>query len=906
MTTYRLDAIFAPRSIAVVGASPRPHSVGRAILRNLRGAGFDGPVRLVNRTHRAIDGVVAVGNVDDLPPTDLLVVAVPPADIPTLIANAGGRGCAAAIIVTSGLGEGRGSIAEAAQRAARAEGVRLLGPNCLGVQVPRLKLNASFAAELSAPGHIALISQSGAIMAGLVAWANRRGVGLSGAVSLGNQIDVDFGDLLDYFAVDKATGSIVLYVESVIEARKFMSAARAAARSKPVMVIKGGRHVQAAAAVRTHTGALAGADAVYDAAFRRAGLLRVMDLEEMFDAVETLSHLRPFSGDRLAILTNGGGVGVLAVDRVLDLGGNLAALSPETIQSLNQRLPPIWSGANPVDIAGDADAERYAVALDALLADPANDAILVMNVPTALASATEAATVVATRVRAEQARRFPPKPVFGVWLGDDGEAASTLEQSGIPHFATESDAARGFMHLVRYRQTRDALMATPPSLPTAFVPDVVAARGIVAGALAEQRAWLDPLEVSAVLKAYGIPAPPVVFAPNADEAERLAAPMLATGAIAVKILSPEITHKSDMGGVRLGLTHARAVRAATETMLAHVRARAPKARLIGVTLHPMVERRHGRELLAGIAQDPTFGPVVVFGAGGVAVEAIADSALALPPLDLGLARDLIGRTRIARLLHGYRDVPQVDVDAVALTLIKLAQLSADIPELQDIDLNPLVADGTGVIVLDARMAIRPEAGACEPIGDHPRFAVRPYPTEWECGATLSDGAGILIRPVRPDDERLYPPFLQKTNANDLRLRFFGAIKEFDHAAIARFTQIDYARAMAFVAIDKATGEMLGVSRLHTFSDRRSGEFAILIRTDAHRRGLGWLLMQRLIAFARAERIGTIEGEVLAENVTMLKMCRKLGFAVREDHKEAGLCHVALNVVPKEAGAAPTG
>ena len=636
MSTYRLETLFAPRSVAVVGASPRQTSTGRAVLENLLGSGFPGAIHLVNPRYDEIAGVRAVKSYDALPETpDVVAIAVPPAAVPDAVAAAARKGTAVGIIITAGLGHGPGSLAEVCERNARAAGMRLVGPNCLGVLVPGAKLNASFAAAAPPPGDLALISQSGAIAAGLVQWAAGRGVGFSAVVSIGDSLDVDFADLLDHFALDRGTRAILLYVESVKDARKFMSAARAAARAKPVLVIKSGRHAQGAKAAMTHTGALAGSDAVYDAAFRRAGLLRVFDLDELFAAAETLARLSSLSGQRLAILTNGGGVGVLAVDRLIDLGGELAAISPDTMKQLDAALPPIWSHANPVDIVGDAGADRYAVALECLLDDNANDAVLVMNVPTALASALDAAKSVIAVAERERDKRMPPKPVFTMWMGESGPASDAFEAANIPNYKTESAAVYGFMHLVRYRQARDLLMATPPSMPTDFVPDVAAVRPVIDGVLREKRTWLDPVELTAVLSAYSIPITPAVLARDADEAVAAARPHLAKGVpVVLKIQSPDIVHKSEVGGVRLDLASEDAVREATADILSRAHAAKPEARIAGVTVFPMIVRPKARELIVGVADDPTFGPVIAFGQGGTAVEVISDKSLALPPLNL--------------------------------------------------------------------------------------------------------------------------------------------------------------------------------------------------------------------------------------------------------------------------------
>ena len=895
MSTYRLDKLFSPRSVAVVGASPRKTSPGRAVLANLHSAGFAGAIHLVNPHYDEIERVRAVKSYADLPDVpDVVAVAVPAAAVPAAVAAAAQKGTAVAIIVTAGLGHGPGSLADQCEKNARAAGMRLVGPNCLGVLVPGAKLNASFAASAPPAGDLALISQSGAVAAGLAEWASVRGIGFSAVVSIGDSIDVDFADLLDFFAMDRGTRAILLYIESVRDARKFMSAARAAARAKPVLVIKSGRHAQGARAALTHTGALAGSDAVYDAAFRRAGLLRVLDLDELFAAAETLCRLTALSGKRLAILTNGGGVGVLAVDRLADLGGELAGISPETTKKLDAALPPIWSRANPVDIAGDADDARYALALEHLLDDDANDAVLVMNVPTALASAIDAAKSVIAVTEQHHKKHFPPKPVFAMWVGESSAAAKAFEAAGIPSYATESAAISGFAHIVRYRELRDLLMATPPNLPRDFAPDIAGVRPVIDGALREQRTWLDPIETTRVFSAYGISITPATLAGNAEEAVAAARPHLAKGTpVVLKIQSPDIVHKSEVGGVRLNLANEDAVRAAAVEILRSARAAKPEARITGITVFPMIVRPKARELIVGVADDPTFGPVIVFGQGGTAVEVISDKALALPPLDLELARRLIGRTRVSRILKAYRNVPAADERAVELLLVKLAQLVADFPEIREIDLNPVLADETGVIAVDARVSVAPVERLPRGARGNPRFAIRPYPTEWERHLRLRDGTAILVRPVRPEDEPLYLPFFAAVTPGDLRLRFFAPVKDFSHAFIARFTQIDYARAMAFIAIEEATGDMLGVVRVHADANYDTGEYAILVRSDLKGRGLGYMLMQLIIEYARAEGLRCIQGQVLQENTTMLEMCRELGFQVASDPQEPSSLIVRL-------------
>ena len=895
MSTYRLKNLLLPNSVALVGASSRHGSVGRAILANIRKANFAGEFGVVNPRHAEIDGFAAVARLDQLRfVPELVVITAPPPSVAAIIEEAGKLGAAGALIITAGLGHGPGSIADAVERAARKYGMRLVGPNCLGMMIPAVQLNASFSAHMPVAGNLALISQSGAIAAGMVEWAAQRSVGFSGIVSIGDQLDVDIADLLDYFAMDIKTRAILLYVEAINDARKFMSAARAAARIKSVVVVKSGRMAQGAKAAATHTGALAGSDAVYDAAFRRAGILRVSDLRELFDCAETLGRVGSPPGKRLAILTNGGGIGVLAIDRLAELGGIPAVISPATREKLDAVLPPTWSGSNPVDIVGDAGPDRYAAALEGLLADTSNDAVLVMNVQTAIASAEDIANTVTAIVRKyREQRRGAAKPVLAVWVGAAPKIISLLSDAGIPNYPTEDDAVRGFMHLVRHREVVEVLAQVPPAMPSGFAPDTETARQIVTAAIADGRQWLDPVEVKRMLEAYDIAMVPTFAAADANAAVAYASKLFAQGmTVVLKIMSRDIIHKSDVGGVVLNLTSADAVRTATADILARAKALRPEARIAGVIVQAMVLRQKARELILGLANDPTFGTVVVFGRGGTAVEIINDKALALPPLDLHLARDLIERTRVSRLLRAYRDVPAVKQDAVAMVLVKLAQMAADIPEIHELDINPLLADEAGVLAVDARIVVGP--GIRKFAGSGPaNFAVRPYPSQWQRHVEVKNGWRVLVRPIRPEDEPLIHELLDHVTPGDLRLRFFAPMKQFSHEFIARLTQLDYARAMAFVALDEATGDLVGVVRIHSDSIYESGEYAILLRSDLKGKGLGWALMQMIIEYSRSEGLKVISGDVLAENTVMLEMCRGLGFDVKSDPVEHGICNVRL-------------
>jgi acetyltransferase len=879
MTVRNLDRLFKPASVALIGASNQPLSPGAVIARNLRGGGFAGPIMLVNPNHREIDGEICHPDVASLPATpDLAVVVTPPDTVPEIIAALGARGTKAAVVITAGFGESgvdRGrALLQAMLEAARPHLLRIVGPNCFGIMVPGRGLDATFGHLAAKPGKLAFVTQSGAIMTGIVDWASARGIGFSHLVSVGGMADVDFGDLLDYFAQDAATSAILLYMEAVTEARKFMSAARAASRRKPVIVLKAGRQAEGAKAVASHTGALAGADGVYSAAFRRAGMLRVRSLQDLFDAAEILATTARVKGDRLAILSNGGGFGVLATDALIDEGGHLAELAPATLQRLDAVLPTTWSRGNPVDIIGDAPGRRYADALGALFEDPGVDAVLALNCPTGVASSVDAAEAV---VAAAQMPRHPP--LMTSWVGDSPtveRARRLLETNHLPVYDTPGQAVLAFMHLVRYRDSQRALMETPPSAPEQFVPDAAVARAVIERALACGRDWLTEPEAKEVLAAYRIP---VAATRTVADAEEAASAAEAIGfPVAVKILSPDLTHKSDVGGVALDLADAVQVQAAVEAMRGRVAEAASKARIEGFVVQPMIRRPNAHELIIGASDDAQFGPVILFGHGGTAVEIVADRALALPPLNMRLAHDLIAQTRVSKLLSGYRDRPPADLDAIAVTLIKVAQLVGDFAEIAELDINPLLADQDGVIALDARVRVGRASAPPER-----RLAIRPYPKELEDQIRLTRGRTLLLRPIRPEDEPMLIAAFHKLSPESMRLRFFAPIKELTHETAASFTQIDYDREMALVLADHdrpGTAELYAIVRFSADPDQDKAEFALTVRDDVTGGGLGPLLMRRLIDYARERGIGEIFGHVLRENIAMLAICRALGF---EEH-----------------------
>ncbi|HWH46462.1 MAG TPA: bifunctional acetate--CoA ligase family protein/GNAT family N-acetyltransferase [Burkholderiales bacterium] len=886
MTVRNLKYLFRPESIALIGASDRPQSLGATVMRNLLAGGYAGNIVPVNPKHARVAGKRAfpdVGSLEQAP--DLAIICTPPHDIPGIIGQLGAKGGKAAVVLTAGLAaitnsQGR-TLTQAMLDAAKPHLIRILGPNCVGLLVPTIGLNASFAHIGARPGKIAFVSQSGALTTALLDWTNSRGIGFSHFISLGESADVDFGDVLDYLALDPATAAILLYVEAITSARKFMSAARAAARNKPVIAVKSGRVAESAKAAASHTGALAGSDEVYDAAFRRAGMLRVETTFNLFVAAETLALARPVRGDRLTIMSNGGGPAVMATDALIRGGGRLPRLADETLQRLNQYLPATWSRANPVDIVGDAPAERYARTLQDLLADPQADAVLLIHAPTAIVPSDAIAAACVPVARAAE------QNVLSCWLGSAAveKARRIFVEAGIPSYDTPEDAVYAFLKMEEFRRNRESLMQTPPSTPAGFSADTDKARNIVCKVLSAGREILTEVEAKEVLGAYGIPVVVTRVATSPAEAVRLADEM--GFPVALKILSPDVTHKSDVGGVALNLESGLAVQDSARAMASRLRELHPDARLTGFTVQPMAHRPGAQELIVGATTDATFGPVILFGHGGTAVEVIADRAVALPPLNTALARDVISRTRISKLLAGFRDRPAADLDAICGVLMRTAQLIADVPEIVELDINPLLADAQGVIALDARIRIAPA-----PTSGSERFAIRPYPQELQ-ESKMASGTPVLLRPIRPEDEARLKYLIDHCKPEDTYFRFFSAIRELPHSQLARFTQIDYDREMVFVAIG-ADDELLGEVRTVTDPDNDQAEFGILVSSGAQGKGIGHALLEKMIRYCRARGTKELVGDVLPNNSRMLALAGNLHFQ-RGRPPGAGVVRVSLRL-----------
>nr|WP_319390296.1 bifunctional acetate--CoA ligase family protein/GNAT family N-acetyltransferase [uncultured Cohaesibacter sp.] len=893
MSSFNLDVFFRPRNVALIGASATTGSIGNALVKNLLEGKYREKLFLVNPKGGTLEGNPVYKSIPDIDGiVDLAIVAIAPPSVVETIEQLGQKGCRGAIILSINMGTGEGSLADEAAEAAARHHIRLLGPNTIGVLSPMAGLNASFSHVPGLSGDLGLISQSSAIVTSVAEWASHNNVGFSGMVALGDKVDVDIADMLDYFAMDQQTRAILLYIENIRDARKFMTSARAAARAKPVILMKTGRHPQGLAAVASRKSALAGADEVYDAAFERAGLLRVYSLHAIFDAVETLTHIRTLKGHDLAIVANSNGVGVLAVDHLVESGGSLATLSDETIARLDDILPAGWSRNNPVYIVTDADTERYKAALDIVMDDKGVHAVLGMFSPSAIGSSEDAARSVAALMAERKKAGKRRVPVFAVRLGGGPDVVKLYEEADIAHFETPADAIQGLSYVLRHMKAQDQLMLMPPALGT-FQPDYEAARTVIDEALVEGHDCLDAVDVSTLLKAYGLPMAASHAATSAVEAAQLAAPIIsAHGAAVVKINSPDIRFKSDIGGVVLGLANSGAVATAAQQVLERAREAHPHANIKGVTVHPMIRKPHAIELLAGMMVDEVFGPVMVFGRGGTAVEVIRDKALALPPLDLLSARAMIEKTRVNRRLEGYRDTAPCDKDALAEMLVRMSQMIADFPEIQELDFNPVLADVNGNVIADARVRVAPTAQHDHP---HQRFAIKPYPNEWEQERQLKDGRTAFIRPMRPEDEALFPSFFAHVTDDDMRLRFFSAARSMSHAFIARLTQIDYARSMAFIALDKDSGEMLGSVRLMGDTDHEKGEYAVMVRSDLKGLGLGWILMKLILAYAEKDGFREVEGEVLRSNQTMRQMCEALGFDTRMDPDDPDLVHMVFQV-----------
>ncbi|MCB1876871.1 MAG: bifunctional acetate--CoA ligase family protein/GNAT family N-acetyltransferase [Chromatiales bacterium] len=877
--------MFEPASVAVFGASEREDSVGGIVFRNLLEGGYKGELIPVNPKHKQIHSVACLQGPKDLRHgVDLAVIATPAPTVVGILSALVDVGIKAVVVLSAGFAEagekGKAMQAEAVA-IARRHHIRLLGPNCLGLLTPSIGLNASFAFGRVKAGDLALVSQSGAICTAILDWASPNQVGFSSVVSLGDAADVDFGDALDYLALDHKTKSILLYVEGVNDARRFMSGLRAAARIKPVIVVKAGRSKESTRAAISHTGALVAGDDVFDAALQRAGAVRTNTISRMFAAATVLSSRMRATGKHLAIVTNGGGPGVIATDRAVERGLQLAGLSEKTRQRLDEVLPAHWSHANPVDILGDATPERYADALTATLGDRGVDGVIVLLTPQAMTDPLGVAKVVV------EAAGKTRKPVLAGWMGETQvrEAWEYFSSHRLPCFNSPEVCVEAFAYLAEYHCNQQLLVQTPGPLLDNAKTDVAGARLIVEGVLDQGRTQLSDAEAKAVLAAFRIPVNAPILCRSANEAlvtaETIGYPVV------MKIQSPDIIHKTDVGGVRLNVSGSQVVRRAFQEMMEQVARREPGARLDGVTLEAMVVVPHARELMVGVLRDPAFGPVISFGAGGIAVEVLQDRTVALPPLNEFIIDNLLAGTRVHKLLDQFRDLPPVHHRALENALLRISDLVCELPEIVEMDINPLIASPEGVIAVDARIRVdRHTPGN----GRYGHMAIHPYPGHLEETWQLSDGTEVTIRPIRPEDADIEQAFVRGLSQEARYFRFLQSLSELPPEMLARFTQLDYSREMALIAVYKKDGKdaEIGVARYATNPDGESCEFALVVADEWSGKGLGSRMMRSLMSAARSQGLVRMDGEVLSNNNKMLRLAKRLGFSLHADPDDPGL------------------
>lgn len=894
MSRHRLSALLDPRSIAVYGASETPGSTGRHLMEALRQGGFRGRIGPINPARTSVLGEPCVPTALDLDfVPDVALAVVPAAALAQVVGDAADRGTRFVVVFATGYDTltRSGRAAEAALlRTARERGVRLLGPHCMALMRPSTGVAAGFTPGTVKPGRMALLSQSGAVVTSLLDWAVPAGIGFSSVLSLGSALDLDFGELLEWYQYDALTDSVLLYLEGVRDARRFMSSVRALARVKPVVIMKAGRSRELAtpdgsdSTHSSHSDALTGRDRVFDAAISRAGAVRARTTMQLLATARMLALKKRPGGPRLAILANGGGPGVIAADAVLHDDLELAELSRDTVAALDAALPAYGSHRNPVNLLADADAARIERALKAVLADAGVDAALLLFSPQAVTTSADAADAVASAAAGQS------KPVAAVMAGGASAVAGQrrLDEAGIPQFLTPENAVDALAMLQSFAVNQQKLRQVPQAIDEDCAPDVAAAEAMYRRIVGEGRTLLDEVESKTLLGHFGLVAPPSIVACTPEEAAeaatRLGLPVV------LKVLSPDIVHKSDVGGVRINVQSANAARAAAEDILESVARLRPDARVTGIVVQPMVRTRHQREVYLGMATDPMFGAVIAFGAGGIAVEQIGDVAIGLPPLNPLLARSLIQRTRIARLLRAYRNVPAIDFPRLEQALVRFSSLVCACPWIESLDINPLLVDEDRVVALDARIVVRPPA-ELERVrwrGAYGHLAIHPYPRELEERLVLANGSEVLLRAIRPDDAERMRAFVKELSPQTLYRRFMMPVKELPDSMIERFTQIDYDRELAIVAIRNEDGgtpggpgsRLAGVARFMPTWEDGVAEFAITVGDWMQHSGLGRELMQRLFETAPSRGYRVLEGIVLGENTSMLRFCEKLGFRIR--------------------------
>ncbi|MBK5963715.1 GNAT family N-acetyltransferase [Thiocystis minor] len=880
-----IDQLFTPSAVAVFGASDSEGSIGGMVFRNLLAGGFKGHCYAINPKYDQVADEPCYPNLKALDKqVDLALIAAPAEAVPAILDQCGGYGVKVAVVHSAGFGEHgeRGKVLqEKMVEAARRHRIRVLGPNCLGVMRPQHGLNASVGQDLPHPGNVALVSQSGAICTAMIDWSERRKVGFSAVVSLGAAADVDFGDILDYLALDTQTQCILLYVEGIRHARHFMSGLRAAARLKPVIVVKAGRHPAGTRAIKSHTGGFVGSPDVFRAVTERAGVVQVSDLDQLFAAAQVFGTRRRLAGDRIAIITNGGGPGVLAADRMVELGLTLAQFSDATRQTLEQGLPGYWSHGNPVDIIGDAPPERYRLALNACLADDEVDGVLCILSPLVFGDP------VATANQVIEAAKASRKPVLACWMGGKRvvEAQALLSANDVPQFESPEAAAEAFSFLATHHRNQKLLMQSPAPLSHEDPPDVEGARLIIEGVMAEGRKTLGTVEAKAILSAFRVPTMQAVLTRTPNEA-LMAAEVLGFPVV-MKINSPDLEHKSDVDGVRLNIDDALSVRRIFTEIVDRAKRLRPEARLEGITVEHMASTRAARELMVTVFRDKIFGPVISFGAGGTQEEVLEDRALGLPPLNAFIIETMIDHTRIVRLMGAFQHMPPMNRVALAKILQRVSEMVCELPEIIRMDINPLIGNDKEVIAVDARIHVdyRPPQ---QPTYGH--MAIHPYPSHLIERAQLPDGRDLVIRPIRPEDAELEQEFVRGLSEQTKYFRFMQAIKELTPEMLVRFTQIDYDREMALIGVVENDGVEIevGVARYMSRPGGEDCEFAIVVSDTWRNLGIGARLMRSLMQNARSRGFRVMDGEVLTANNRMLALVKSLGFRIESDPQDLAI------------------
>ena len=875
----QLNKIFKPTSIAVIGASNKEGSVGFSLMENLLNRSFKGRLFPVNLKHKKVQGLDCYKSVKKIKePIDLAVIATPAKTVVAVLKECAEVGIDGVVILSAGFkeaGEKGNELYQQILQTAKQHRIRIIGPNCVGFINPELGVNASFLSRMALPGRIALISQSGALCASILDWAIDQNVGFSNFVSVGSMIDVDFADLIDYFGTDPHTSCILIYMESLTNARKFMSAARAFSWSKPIIVLKAGKSGEGAKAALSHTGSLAGNDAVFNAAFRRAGIIRVDTIAQLFHCAQALAMQPRPRGKRLTIVTNAGGPGVLATDYLIQNGGEIAQLSNNTLQRLNKFLPVHWSRNNPVDVLGDANAETYKEAVRVCLLDENTDAVLVIFTTQGVTDPTEAAESLATLAKNNS------KTIFACWMGEQDvqSGRDLLETVNIPHYRYPESAVDVFLKMYDYVHNLELLQETPPAEPVRFQPDKTNASLLIQHIRKAGRNQFMEFEAKQLLGMYAIPTAPGQVVNSVSEADEVATKL--GFPVVMKIVSADIGHKTEVDGVRFNIKNAEEVMEVYTTIMESVKKHCPDASLQGILVEKMIDKRY--ELLIGAKKDPVFGPVIVFGMGGVLVELWKDTNMGLPPLNMAIAKRIIEKTKVFQLLKGYRGMPEVDIEAIQFLLVKFSYLVMDFPEIKEIDINPFTVDETGGFALDAHIVLDGTV-PLEKESPYKHLVISPYPGKYQKKIQMNNGTEVLLRPIRPEDEPLEAEMFEYLSQQSIHYRFMGGVKHVNHELLVRFTQIDYDREMAIIAeVNTPEGKkMVGVARIICDAWKETAEFAIVVADPWQGCGLGSQMTDYILQIAKEMGIRKIEAYVLSSNQIMLGIFKKLHFSQKEN------------------------